>query len=52
MITKMKGRVGCWVRRQKRKGWEVGVLNGWEAGEIEVNIIFAIKKRSKGRKPR
>ena len=43
---------GCWVRRQKRKGWEVGVLNGWEAGEIEVNIIFAIKKRSKGRKPR
>ena len=43
---------GCWVRRQKRKGWEVGVLDGWEAGEIEVNIIFAIKKRSKGRKPR
>ena len=43
---------GCWVRRQKRKGWEVGILNGWEAGEIEVNIIFAIKKRSKERKPR
>ena len=59
MITKMKGRtvgrmggIGFWVRRQKRKGWEVRVLNGWEAGEIEVNIIFAIKKRSKGRKPR
>ena len=39
---------GCWVRRQKRKGWEVGVLNGWEAGEVEVNIIFAIKKDLKG----
>ena len=29
------------------------LLNGWEAGEIYVNIIFAIKKKqSKGRKPR
>ena len=46
------GGIGFWVRRQKKKGWEVRVLNGWEAGEIEVNIIFAIKKRSKGRKPR
>ena len=34
---------GCWIRRQKRKEWEVGVLKGWEAGEMHVNIIFAIK---------
>ena len=43
---------GCWVRRQRRKGWEVGVLKGFEAGEIDVYIVFAIKKRAKGRKPR
>ena len=41
---------GCWIRRQKRKGWEVGVLKGFEAGEIDVDdIIFAIKKELKGR---
>ena len=43
---------GCWVRRQRRKGWEMGVLKGFEAGEIDVYIVFAIKKRAKGRKPR
>jgi len=47
-----EGGGGGRVRRQKRKGWEGGGLNGGEAGEITVNIIFAIKKRSKGRKPR
>ena len=39
---------GCWIRRQKRKGWEVGVLKGFEAGEIDVYIIFVIKKELKG----
>ena len=57
MITKMKGRtVGEGVLGQEAEEERMGggrLLNGWEAGEkIEVNIIFAIKKRSKGRKPR
>ena len=37
---------GTWKnRRHKRKGQKVGVLKGWEVGEIEGNgQYFAIKK--------
>ena len=53
MITKMKrrtvGREGGGVLGQEAEEERMGggrLLNGWEAGEIDVNIIFAIKKKT------
>ena len=52
--SRQDGEGGGWVLGQEAEEERMGggSSSGWEAGEIEVNIIFAIKKRSKGRKPR
>ena len=43
-------------RRKERKDVEVGVLKGWETGEIEKNthqcLIFCNQKTAKRRKPK
>ena len=39
-------------RRKERKDLEVGVLKGWEAGEIEGNYTSLLKKKAERRKPK
>ena len=61
------GEGGGWIRDnrmwkgysgQKRKEWQVGVLKGWEAGEIEgsyatmLNILQLKRDTGRRRKPR
>lgn len=46
------------IQWQKRKEWQVGVLKGWEAGEIEgnyatlLNILQLKRATGRRRKPR